>query len=336
MEGDRNQVDLFGDGIMEKTEPLFRIEDRLGGKKNFASWKKEIREEVKRVLVIDDNPEWEILGSVSLFSFSGVSLSYQWYSLCAMECSCFVLEPEDVKGAVIALPGHGRGIMNILGGEHTDSYMHDFPLELARRGFIVYYPELPGFGELRLSSDIQKGNPSSCASLSSLLSASGKTLMGMRVMQTQAVMKIIREQHPEQKIFVMGISGGGTVASFFSSLESGSLSSVVISGYAGCWEGSILHSCHCPCNYVPGMKRSFTLPSLLLSIAPTPMLWESGDKDTLFPRGSAEKAERSVREVYRKWGRERDFVVDFFSGGHEIHGGIAYSFIEHYSGGNRA
>lgn len=336
MEGNRNQVDLFVDGIRGKTEPLFRIEDCLEGKKDFASWKKEIREEVKRVLVIDDNPGWKILESVPLYSVRGVSLSYQWYSLCDMECPCFVLEPEEVKGAVIALTGHGCGIMNILGGEYTDPYMHDFPLELARRGFIVYYPELLGFGELRLSSDIRKENPSSCASLSSMLSASGKTLMGMRVMQTQTVMKIIREQHPNLKISVMGISGGGTAASFFSSLESGSLSSVVISGYAGCWEDSILHSCHCPCNYVPGMLSSFTLPSLLSSVAPTPMLWESGDKDTLFPHESTAKAEKTVREVYRKWGGDGDYVVDIFSGGHEIHGPIAYSFIEHYSGENRA
>lgn len=335
MEGERNQVDIFIDGIRAKTEPLFRIEDCLEGKKDFASWKKEIREEVKRVLVIDENPEWKILESVPLYSVRGVSLSYQWYSFCGMECPCFVLEPEEAKGAVIALTGHGRGIMNILGGEFTDSYMHDFPLELARRGFIVYYPELLGTGELRLSSDIQKSSPSSCASLSSMLLASGRTLPGMRVMQVQTVMKIIREQHPDMKISVMGISGGGTAATFFSSLESGSLSSVVISGYAGCWEDSILRTRHCPCNYFPGMLSSFTLPSLLSSVAPAPMLWESGAGDTLFPRESTEKAEKTVREVYRKWGREEDFVVDIFSGGHEIHGPVAYSFIEHYSGENR-
>ena len=329
MEG--NQVDTFLRGITLKAEPRFRIEDCLEGKKDFTSFKKDIRDEVKRILALDEGPEWKILERIPLFPLGGVSLSYQWYSLCGMECPTIVLEPEEVKGAVIAFTGHGHGIMNILGGENTDQYMHDFPLELARRGFVVYYPELLGFGSLRLSSDIEKNSPSSCERLSSVLTASGKTLLGMRVMQAQTVMKIIREQHPNLKISVMGISGGGTVASFFSSLESGSLSSVVISGYAGEWEDSILRIRHCPCNYVPGMLESVSLPTLLSSVAPTPMLWETGKKDTLFPEESALKAGKTVREVYGKWGRGEDFVLDTFPGGHEIHGTLSYPFLESYT-----
>lgn len=333
MEG--NQVDRFLSDITGRREPEFRIEDCLEGKRDFPSWKNEIREEVKRILRVDESPVCDILHSEYLHLLSGVSLSCQWYSFYGMECPCFVLEPEDVKGAVIAFAGHGHGIRNILGGEYTDSYMNDFPLALAKRGFIVYYPELLGYGKLRLSSDIQKNSASSCERLSLLLAAAGKTLLGMRVMQARSVMKIIRKEHPGLKISVMGISGGGTVASFLASLESDTLSSVVISGYAGCWEDSILRNRHCICNYVPGMLESFTLPSLLSSAAPLRMLWESGENDTLFPQKSTYAAEKTVREVYAKWGRTEDFVVDYFSGGHEIHGSVAYDFIERYSGENK-
>ena len=330
-----NQVDTFLTGITRKTEARLRIEDCLEGEKDFDSFKKNIREEVKRILVIDENRGWKMLGKELLSPLEGIPLSTQWYSFSGMECPCFVLGQEKAKGAVIAFTGHGHGIRNILGGEYTDPYMHDFPLELARKGFVVYYPEFLGFGSLRLSPDIEKGSPSSCERLSSVLSASGKTLLGIRVMQAQTVMKIIRKQHPELKISVMGISGGGTVATFFAALESERLSSVVISGYAGQWEDSILSERHCFCNYVPGMLESFTLPTVLSSVAPTPMLWESGEKDTLFPAESTRKAETVVREVYRRQGRSEDFVVDAFPGGHEIHGDMAYRFIEHYSGENK-
>ncbi len=323
-----NQIDRFLSLMTESGNPRFRIEDCLEGRRDFISWKKDIRDEVKRILAIDDNPEWKILKKETLSPLNGISLSIQWYSFFGMDCPCFVLEPEEVKGAVIAFTGHGHGIMNIFGGEYTDSYMHDFPLELAERGFVVYYPELLGFGKLRLSSDLQKNSPSSCSRLSSVLLASGKTLLGVRVMQAEAVMKIIMNQHPGTKISVMGISGGGTVASFFASVESENLSSVVISGYAGEWEDSILAMRHCECNYVPGMLGSFTLPTLLSSACPTPMLWESGNLDPIFPQVSTLKAEKTVREVYRRWGRDEDFVVDCFDGGHEIHGEKAYQFME--------
>ena len=322
-----NGVDAFLGRLHENIKPEFRIEDCLNGKRDFSSWKKELSIEVKRILAVDDNPEWEILEKVPLFPYGSVMLSYQWYSIFGLECPCLVLEPEEVKGAVIAFSGHGKGIMNILGGGGADSYMHDFPLELARRGFLVYCPELLGIGSLRLSDDIKENRPSSCERLSSMLSASGRTLLGMRVMQGRAVMRMIERLQPGLSVSLMGISGGGTVVSFLAPIEGGNLSSIVISGYAGCWEDSILAMRHCSCNYVPGMLGSFTLPTLLSSVAPVPMLWETGKKDKIFPQHSALKAEKTVREAYHRWGKDEDFVVDAFPGGHEIHGKEAYDFL---------
>ena len=322
-----NGVDEFLGRLYETIKPEFRIEDCFNGERNFPSWKEELSNEVKRILAVDDEAEWKILEKVPLFPYGSVILSYQWYSIFGLECPCLVLEPEDVKGAVISFSGHGKGIMNILGGEGMDTYMHDFPLELARRGFVIYCPELLGIGSLRLSDDIKENRPSSCERLSSVLLASGKTLLGMRVMQGRAVMRMIERLQPGLKISLMGISGGGTVVSFLSPIESGNLSSVVISGYAGCWEDSILAMRHCSCNYVPGMLESFTLPTLLSSVAPVPMLWETGKKDRIFPQKSALRAEKTVREAYQRWGKEEDFVVDAFPGGHEIHGKDAYDFL---------
>ena len=322
-----NGVDAFLERLYENIKPKFRIEDCLCGGRNFPEWKKDLSKEVKRILAVDDDAEWKILEKVPLFPYGSVMLSYQWYSLCGLECPCYVLEPDEVKGAVIAFAGHGKGIMNIPGGENADSYMHDFPLELARRGFIVYCPELLGIGSLRLSEDIKDDRPSSCERLSSLLPASGRTLLGMRVMQGRAVMRMIERLQPGLSVSLMGISGGGTVVSFLSALEGDNLSSVVISGYAGCWEDSILRGRHCSCNYVPGMLESFTLPSLLSSVAPVPMLWETGKKDRIFRQASALEAEKTVREAYLRWGKDEDFVVDAFPGGHEIHGKKAYDFL---------
>ncbi len=322
-----NGVDALLGRLRENIKPKFRIEDCLSGGIDFTSWKKDLTDEVKRILALDDDPEWRLLEKVPLFPYESVMLSYQWYSLLGLECPCIVLEPEEVKGAVIAFHGHGKGIMSILGGEDADSYMHDFPLELARRGFVVYFPELLGIGSLRLSDDIGNERPSSCDSLSAVLSASGRTLLGMRVMQGGAVMRMIETLHPGLGISLMGISGGGTVVSFLAPLEADKLSSVVISGYAGCWEDSIFAMRHCSCNYVPGMLSSFSLPSLLSSVVPLPMLWETGRKDRIFPQKSALKAEKTVREAYRRWGREEDFTVDAFPGGHEIHGNEAYEFL---------
>ena len=155
----------------------------------------------------------------------------------------------------------------------------------------------------------------------------GKTLLGMRVQEARCSLTIASSMFPSLRRGVMGISGGGTVATFLTAL-SDDISAAVISGYAGFFRTSILAMHHCVCNYVPGLLQSFELPTILSSIAPVPMLWESGDKDPIYPQKAAEEASVIVGKCYRLLGHEEAFSCDFFSGEHEIQGVKAYRFLK--------
>ena len=139
----------------------------------------------------------------------------------------YILEPKNVKGktgGVVALCGHGYGVRQILNiskkgnkkhFNYIDNYQNNFAVEMAKRGCTVIAPELFGFGEARLSHDLWKPfYISSCDELSHHLLPYGLTTASLRVYQALACAKILRklETVDENKVSLMGISGGGLTA----------------------------------------------------------------------------------------------------------------------------
>ncbi len=196
--------------------------------------------------------------------------------------------------AVIAIHGHGYGVRDIMGLDPLGNvrvgdvgYQKNFALELAHRGFAVIAPELFGFGELRLQQDIDSGDPnkSSCTPLSMALLSYGRTMAGVRGYQCERAFQaaesaqLIRGGH----VGCMGISGGGLVAMILGALED-RLQAVVISGYGCTFADSIFAVDHCVDNYLPGISRYAEMQDIMALIAPTPMLWESGSQDPIFPQ----------------------------------------------------
>ena len=314
-----NTVDDFLKREYEKVIPSFSIPDDSS---SFQSWKESVRKELRRKLCIDEKP---IFGDVSVISEEDCG-SYvrkrMAFSMNGLVCPFYLLVPDKKPlGLVLALPGHGNGADDAIGlcGE---SYEKKFALKLCEEGFAVAVPELLGFGRMMLEGD----DENSCHRLAVNLLFEGKTLLGMRVYEAYAVISIASGFFPHVKKGVMGISGGGTVAAFLSAIYD--VDAVVVSGYAGFFITSILAMHHCVCNYVPSLLKSFELPTILASIAPVPMLWESGDKDPIYPQSAAREASVIVNGCYRMLGCENKFSVDFFSGEHEIHGLVAYDFLK--------
>ncbi len=243
-----------------------------------------------------------------------------------------VLTPNRVTGrtpVILCLHGHGFGSDDIVGLLPEDSYQKNFALEVCRQGMIAVCPELAGFGRLRLREDIQgkSAEESSCHRLSMGLISCGKTMAGLRVHQCRMTLDVLEMLYPGHPVGVMGISGGGMVATLLSVLD-GRVSACVISGYASTFGGSILAMHHCVDNYLPGMLNWFELEDLLCAIAPRPMLWETGSRDSIFPRGSVLHAEETVKACYGELGAGNSFCVDAFEGEHEISGAESYAFLK--------
>ena len=244
--------------------------------------------------------------------------------------------------AVIALHGHGYGVKDAIGLNPDGSvrtgapgYHKDFAIQLARQGFVVFAPELLGFGETRLAEH-QKAAPevNSCSRLAANLLMVGRTLLGLRVYQTMRALDLalaMPETDPE-RIGIMGISGGGAVAAFTAALDD-RIRAAVISGYVSMFRGGIMAMHHCIDNFVPGLLRLAELPDIVSLIAPRPLLIEAGTQDRIFPILSALEAYGDITKVYTLHNALHLFQKDIFEGGHEISGRKAYAFLNTHLGG---
>lgn len=246
----------------------------------------------------------------------------------------YLLEPDGADArtpVVVCLHGHGYGCRDVVGLREGASYQKRFALGVCRAGMIAFAPELAGFGELRLSEELDGGKDeqSSCHRLAMNLLACGRTLLGVRVNQAMRAMDAARTIHPGCTLGVMGISGGGTITALTAALDE-RVRACVISGYANTFERSILAMHHCVDNYWPDMVGQMEMPDLLCAFAPRPMLWETGSRDPIYPQAAALYAAQTVRACYDRQGAARSFEVDAFEGEHEVHGARAFSFLREH------
>src|SRR5690606_23266754 len=195
----------------------------------------------------------------------------------------YLLLPRGRQGkvpVVVGCHGHGYGDNAALGllpdgQEIGDAYSDHkkFAISLVQRGFAVLVPELLGFGQRRLKDEvIVNSHTNSCYSIGVFLLTLGKTRAGMRIQETMKAIDYIqtREEIDPGKIGIMGLSGGGLVASFTSALDE-RIQATVVCCYTNTFRASILSSRHCIDNYIPGILRYAEMPDLIGLIAPRPL-----------------------------------------------------------------
>lgn len=253
----------------------------------------------------------------------------------------YILSPRSVKEGempvIIALHGHGYGSREIVGlepdgSERTGSPgLHkDFALEWVKRGFVVAAPELLGFGDRRLAEDLTADpKQSSCQMIALTLLMAGKTIAGYRVYETMRALDYVlqREEADPSRIGCMGISGGGMIASLVSAIDE-RIGAAIISGYANTYKDSILSRIHCLDNYIPGILQEAEMADLIGLIAPRPLLIEAGSEDRVFPLEGAKLAYTVLEQIYTAAEAKEKLAADFFTGGHEISGQVAYDWME--------
>ena len=309
----------------------------LDGSRDFIRWQSEIRAKLDELLGDfprgDEPAVVEDKGKVEPFGL-GTRRKIVIPTGAGLETPAYILAPDEMNGRtplILCLHGHGYGSDDIVGLLPEAGYQKAFALEVCRQGMIAVSPELAGFGSLRLQEDIlgKKADESSCHRLSMGLISCGRTMAGLRVHQCRETLDILETLYPGHPIGVMGISGGGMVATMLSVVDE-RVSACVISGYASTFKGSILAMFHCVDNYIPDMMNWFELEDLLCAIAPRPMLWEAGSRDPIFPRKSVNEAGETVMACYNKLKAGNAFRIDAFEGDHEINGAESYAFLKTY------
>lgn len=252
----------------------------------------------------------------------------------------YILIPDNASGklpGVIAVHGHGYGSKQICGMQldgtidtgEPDIYNH-FAVQLVKKGFIVIAPDVIGFGERLLKSDLaaDPNTPSSCYTLSTHLLMLGKTLTGLRVAEMLGTLDYfaLRPEVDPTRIGIAGFSGGSLIAYISSALDERIRASLLI-GFPNTFKDSIMAVHHCVCNYTPGILMQAELPELMGLIAPRPLFLESGDNDPIFPAQGFSKAVQQLQQIYKQEDAENLLQFDLFHGVHEISGRKSFDWL---------
>ncbi|MBI3942807.1 MAG: acetylxylan esterase [Chloroflexi bacterium] len=329
--------DLYG-----KTE--HRLAFRATSKAAFYDWQRELRITLTRLLggwPTERVPlRLEQYGEQVFDTWRRTQVIYD--TNVGVSVPAHILYPVKGHGpfpAVVALHGHGYGKHDLVGLDTAgkerqgDPGIHqDFALRLVERGFVVIAPEQAGFGERRDPATQALGPGEwACRQLSLHAQMLGKTVIGMRVWDTMRAVDVLQSL-PEvdgERIGCMGLSGGGTTTLFTAALEE-RIKVIVVSGYLNSFKDSILAVRHCDCNYVPGILQYMEMVDIACTLAPRPLLVESGSEDPIFPIETTKAVFRQVGEAYRLLGVPERLESDFFEGGHRISGQKAYDWLERW------
>jgi len=251
----------------------------------------------------------------------------------------YLLTPKNGKppyAAVVCVPGHGRGVDDIVGidehgADRSDKvgYQHDFAIQVVEHGVAAVAIEPMAFGCRRDLANILKGpGQSSCQPSAGAALLLGQTMIGWRVWDVMRTIDWI-EQRPEldsKRVGCMGISGGGTCTQFSAALDT-RINAAFVSGYLNTFRDSIMSIAHCMDNYVPGILHwgeSYDVAGL---IAPRFLFSEGGEQDPIFPVAATRASFAKVKQVYEVFGVPERAGQEIFAGEHFFHGKEGLPFL---------
>jgi dienelactone hydrolase len=243
--------------------------------------------------------------------------------------------------AMICVPGHGRGVDDIVGiddqgRDRTDKagYQHDFAVQVAEAGIAAVAIEPMGFGCRRDALNAGRGlTQKGCEPIAGGVLMLGQTLVGWRVWDIVRTIDYIatRPDLDASRVGCMGISGGGTATLFAAALEP-RLRVAMVSGYLNTFRDSVGSLAHCVDNYVPGILNWAEMSDIAGLIAPRPLFVESGEKDRIFPLHASVESFRAVREIYRVFGAEDRIEQEVFPDEHTFWGKRGIPFVVQHLG----
>ncbi len=251
----------------------------------------------------------------------------------------YLLTPRDAAAphpVMICLPGHGRGVDDIVGIDAAGrdrtgkpGYQHDFALQVVEHGMAALAIEPLAFGCRRDPVTSKKGaEATACQPSAGAALLLGQTLLGWRVYDVMRAIDWIetRKELDARRVGCMGISGGGTVTTFAAALEP-RIRAAMISGYLNTFRDSVMSLSHCIDNYVPGILDWAEMYDVAGLIAPRPLFVESGMKDDLFPIEASKASFARVQKVYEVLGAAPLAQQEVFNDIHSFHGVQGLPFL---------
>jgi len=256
----------------------------------------------------------------------------------------YLVTPKAVNApqpAVVCLPGHGRGVDDIVGvDEHGRDrttrvgYAYDYAIQVAEHGMAAVAIEPMAFGCRRDPVTEKKGlSTSACQPTAGSALLLGQTMIGWRVYDVMRTIDWIetRQELDAARVGCMGCSGGGTVTLFSAALEP-RIKAALVSSYLNTFRDSIMSVSHCIDNYVPGILNWAEMYDVAGLIAPRPLFAESGERDNIFPVAASRASFARVRKIYEAFDAGALTEHEVFDGPHSFWGKRGLPFLAKHLG----
>ena len=250
------------------------------------------------------------------------------------------LRRGDRRPGILYAHGHGLGKDGAV-GLVDQPYHKNFPLTLAKNGYVVIAPDWRCFGE-RADSDawVRRPNRDGCNVAYLAMGYFGFHMLALQVWDGMRTLDYLssRPEVDGKRIGCIGCSFGGTMTTYLSALEP-RIKAAVICCYIstlGDAFGPRGKGNFCGVQYMPGLAKYGDIPEVAMLIAPRPLQVQIGEQDECFVKDDAVPAARRIQRAYRVAGATDRFDLDVFPGGHEIDPDPALAFFDRWLNPPRA
>ena len=249
--------------------------------------------------------------------------------------------PAAPHAAVIAIPGHGRGVDDLVGIDEKGrdrtvkvGYEYDYAIQVVEHGMAAVAVEPMGFGCRRDPATIAKSLTATvCQPAAGSALLLGQTMIGWRVYDVMRTIDWIatRPELDAARVGCMGVSGGGTVTLFAAALDT-RIQAALMSCSLNTFRDSIMSISHCIDNYVPGILNWAEMYDVAGLVAPRPFFAESGERDTIFPIAASRASFDRVHRIYEVFGAAGRVGQEVFDGPHSFSGKLGLPFLAKHLG----
>jgi len=307
-------------------EPLMKYD----GSEDLCIWQKKAKAKLCELLGLpfkkcDD--KFEILKTEKKDGYTQIDFEFQSEEGFFVPCGMLIPDGADGKLPVaICLQGHSTGMHISLGVPKFENDPksiaggRDFAVRAVKEGFCAIAIDQRYMGATGQS---ETGNPS-CLNDNTAMAALllGRTAIGERVWDVSRLIDVIEAHLTDyidtEKIILMGNSGGGT-ATFYASCVDERIHLSIPSCAVCTYDDSIMAMYHCPCNFVPGIRKYFNMGDLGCLIAPRKLIVVCGKEDVIFPVDGVKKSFETIKKAYAAVGKEDICHLVIGDGGHQFY-----------------
>jgi dienelactone hydrolase len=265
----------------------------------------------------------------------------------------YLLTPKSGKPphpTVIALPGHGRGVDDLVAidrqghdreakpyagqpPEDWRDYEYDYAVQAVQHGMAAVAIEPLGFGCRRDPNEPNTPyhdglDQYACYPWASAALLLGQSAMAWRIYDVFRTIDWIetRNELDAARVGCMGISNGGECSIYAAAIDT-RIRAAYASGSLNTYRDSLMSYVHCIDCYIPGILKWAELYDVAGLIAPRAFFAESGARDLIFPIAGSRASFARVKKIYEVFGVPEMADQEIFDGPHMFWGRRGLPFL---------